>query len=119
MKDIPFKRKLKHLKKDFQRKNTPFLERFDEIKKFFFQYGSYCTSESELELILKFKDAAEKVMKDAEGPEAVAKTIFKAATDNSNKMRYAVGKPGPMLLKLRKLLSDKFYFLLVRKSYNI
>jgi hypothetical protein len=57
MKDIPFKRKLKHLKKDFQRKNTPFLERFDEIKKFFFQYGSYCTSESELELILKFKDA--------------------------------------------------------------
>lgn len=69
--------------------------------------------------IQKFNDAAEKVMKDAEGPEVVAKIIYKAATDNSNQMRYAVGKPGPMLLKLRKLLSDKLYFLMVRKSYNL
>ena len=69
--------------------------------------------------IQKFNDAAEKVMKDAEGPEVVAKMIFKSATDNSNQMRYAVGKPGPMLLVLRKLLSDKLYFLMVRKSYNL
>jgi NAD(P)-dependent dehydrogenase (short-subunit alcohol dehydrogenase family) len=69
--------------------------------------------------IQKFNNAAEKVMKDAEGPEVVAKTIFKAATDNSNQMRYAVGKPGPILLVLRKLLSDKLYFLMVRKSYNL
>ena len=69
--------------------------------------------------ISKFNTAAQKVLKDAEGPEVVAKTIFIAATDRSNQMRYAVGKPGPMLLKLRKLLSDKLYFLLVRKSYNI
>lgn len=71
------------------------------------------------EFIQKFNDAAEKVMKDAEGPEVVAKTIFKSATDNSNQMRYAVGKPGPMLLLIRKLLSDKLYFLMVRKSYNL
>jgi hypothetical protein len=63
--------------------------------------------------------AAAKVINDAEGPEVVAKTIFIAATDNNNKMRYPIGKPGPILLKLRKLLSDKLYFLLVRKSYNI
>jgi NAD(P)-dependent dehydrogenase (short-subunit alcohol dehydrogenase family) len=69
--------------------------------------------------IKKFNDAAEKVMKDAEGPEVVAKMILKSSTDNSNQMRYAVGKPGPMLLKLRKLLSDKLYFLMVRKSYNL
>jgi short-subunit dehydrogenase len=69
--------------------------------------------------IQKFNNAAEKVMKDAEGPEVVAKMIYKSATDNSNQMRYAVGKPGPILLKLRKLLSDKLYFLLVRKSYNL
>ena len=69
--------------------------------------------------IQKFNEAAEKVMKDAEGPEVVAKMIFKAATDKSNQMRYAVGKPGPMLLVLRKLLSDKLYFLMVRKSYNL
>jgi NAD(P)-dependent dehydrogenase (short-subunit alcohol dehydrogenase family) len=69
--------------------------------------------------IQKFNDAAEKVMKDAEGPEVVAKIIYKSATDNSDQMRYAVGKPGPMLLILRKLLSDKLYFLMVRKSYNL
>ena len=69
--------------------------------------------------IAKFNDAAAKVMKDAEGPEVVAKMIFKSATDNSNQMRYAVGKPGPMLLVLRKWLSDKLYFLMVRKSYNL
>ncbi len=69
--------------------------------------------------IQKFNDAAQKVLKEAEGREVVAKTIFKSATHNSNQMRYAVGKPGPMLLMLRKLLSDKLYFLMVRKSYNL
>jgi short-subunit dehydrogenase len=69
--------------------------------------------------IQKFNDAAAKVMKDAEGPDVVAKSIYKAATDNSNQMRYAVGKPGPMLLILRKLLSDKLYFSMVKKSYNL
>lgn len=71
------------------------------------------------DFIQKFNDAAEKVMKDAEGPEVVASTIFEAATNRSNKMRYAVGKPGPMLLQLRKLLSDKLYFMMVRKSYKL
>ena len=69
--------------------------------------------------IQKFNDAAKKVMKSAEGPEVVARVIYKAATDNSSQMRYAVGKPGPILLILRKLLSDKLYFLMVRKSYNL
>ena len=69
--------------------------------------------------IQKFNEAADKVMKDAEGPEVVAKMIYKAATDNSNQLRYAVGKPGPLLLILRKLLSDRAYFFLVKKSYNL
>ncbi len=69
--------------------------------------------------IQKFNEAAEKVMKEAEGPNVVAKTIYQAATDNNGQMRYAVGKPGPMLLKLRKLLSDKAYFWMVRKSYKL
>jgi hypothetical protein len=58
-------------------------------------------------------------MKDAEGPDVVAKMIYKAANDNSSRMRYAVGNPGPILLVLRKLLSDKLYFLLIRKNYKI
>jgi short-subunit dehydrogenase len=69
--------------------------------------------------IEKFNTAAEKVMKDAEGPDVVAKVIYQAATDTTEQMRFAVGKPGPLLLKLRKLLSDKWYFLMVRKSYKL
>jgi short-subunit dehydrogenase len=69
--------------------------------------------------IQKFNDAAQKVMKEAEGPDVVAKMIFKAASENGNQMRYTVGKPAPILLMLRKLLSDKLYFLMVRKSYNL
>ena len=69
--------------------------------------------------IKKFNAAAEKVLKEAEGPDVVAKMIYKSATDNCNRMRYAVGKPGPMLLTLRKLLSDKVYFFLVKKIYKV
>lgn len=69
--------------------------------------------------IQKFNNAADQVMKTAEGPDVVAKMIYAAATDCSSKMRYAVGKPGPLLLLLRKLLSDRFYFLMVRKSYKL
>lgn len=71
------------------------------------------------EFIQKFNLAAESVMKEAEGPEVVAKTIYQSAIDTSARMRYAVGKPGPMLLFLRKLLSDKWYFWMVRKSYRL
>ena len=71
------------------------------------------------DFIAKFNAAAVEVMKTAEGPDVVAKTIFKSATDQSNQLRYPVGKPGPLLLKLRKLLSDSAYFWMVRKSYKL
>jgi len=69
--------------------------------------------------IAKFYAAAEKMLKNSEGPDVVAEAIYKAATTESDRMRFAVGKPGPMLLKLRRLLSDKLYFLMVRKSYGV
>jgi NAD(P)-dependent dehydrogenase (short-subunit alcohol dehydrogenase family) len=69
--------------------------------------------------IEKFDKAAEGVMKTAEGPDVVAKTIFKAATDGSGRLRYAVGKPGPLLLLMRKLLSDGMFIGMVRKTYKL
>ena len=67
----------------------------------------------------KFQTAAEKAMKGAEKPEVVAREIFRAATDGSTRLRYPVGAPAPLLLKLRKLLSDNLFFTMVRKSYNM
>ncbi len=54
-----------------------------------------------------------------EDPSVVAVAIFKAANDAGWKMRYPVGKPAPMLLMLRKLLPDSWWFAIVRKSYAI
>ena len=71
------------------------------------------------DFIAKFNAAAVEVMKTAEGPEVVARTIFQSATDQTGQLRYPVGKPGPLLLKLRKLMSDRAYFWMVRKSYKL
>ena len=54
-----------------------------------------------------------------ESPDVVAKTIFQAANDSSSKLRYATGSPAPILLLVRKLLPDAFWFWIVRMSYKI
>ena len=54
--------------------------------------------------------------KSAPGPEAVAKAIFGAATDNSNKLRYPVNAG---FLILRKMLSDEMFTnLMCRFAFN-
>lgn len=51
-------------------------------------------------------------------PEQVAKTIFKAAADNTHKFRYVVGAPAPVLFALRKILPERIFFALVRSQYR-
>jgi short-subunit dehydrogenase len=70
-----------------------------------------------------YSEYAKKVMANSakagekgEKPEVVAKTIFKAATDKSKKMRYPVGNPAPALLGLRKRIPDSWYFSIVRSQ---
>ncbi len=50
----------------------------------------------------------------APGPEVVAKAIFKAATDNNWRLRYAVGGQGPILLLVRKLVPLSWFMAIVR-----
>ncbi len=50
----------------------------------------------------------------APGPEVVAKTIFKAANDDSSKLRYAVGGMGALLLLLRKIIPLSAFMGIVR-----
>jgi NAD(P)-dependent dehydrogenase (short-subunit alcohol dehydrogenase family) len=45
-------------------------------------------------------------------PEVVAKVIYRAATDNSKRLRYAAGSP---LLFIRKLLPDNIFFAMIRQ----
>lgn len=69
--------------------------------------------------VKKFTAAATKALKDAVDPSIVAQTIVAASSDTSSKLRYPVGKPSPMLLGMRKLLSDNSFFGLIRKAYGI
>ena len=70
-----------------------------------------------------FVQKVEKVSMDAgdkgEDPALVAQTILKAANDTSNKLRFPVGKPAPMLLWLRKRISDTWFFSIVKSTYKI
>lgn len=70
-----------------------------------------------------FAAKVEKVGQDTgakgESPEIVAKTIFRAATDGSSRMRYATGSPAPLLLWLRKRLPDSWWFAIVKMSYKL
>ena len=71
----------------------------------------------------KFVQRVEKVSMDAgdkgEDPALVAQTILKAANDTSNKLRFPVGKPAPMLLWLRKRIPDTWFFSIVKSTYKI
>ncbi len=56
----------------------------------------------------------EATYKNAASPQQVAKTIFKAAADKSDRLRYVVGTPAPMLMLLRRILPEKLFFAGVR-----
>jgi NADP-dependent 3-hydroxy acid dehydrogenase YdfG len=49
-------------------------------------------------------------------PEAVAEVIFKAATDKGDRLRYAAGKSSGLLLTLRKLLPESWFFQFIRQA---
>jgi len=70
-----------------------------------------------------FVEKCEKVSMEAgnngENPLIVAAEIFKAANAKNCKMRYAIGKPAPMLLILRKMIPDSWWFKVVGSSYKI
>lgn len=69
--------------------------------------------------IHKFEKAAVEATDNGESPEIVARAIVKAANDKSNRMRYAVGSPAPMLIRLRRLVPDAWFFKIIRVTYNI
>ena len=56
MKSIPFKRKLKHLRKKFQRENLNSYNARKELNLFIADYGAYFDYISDLDAILRLKD---------------------------------------------------------------
>ncbi len=54
-----------------------------------------------------------------ENPDVVAEVILKPANSTSNQLRFAVGKPAPLLHWKCKLLPDTLFFKLAKASYKI
>jgi NAD(P)-dependent dehydrogenase (short-subunit alcohol dehydrogenase family) len=67
----------------------------------------------------KFEEASVAAMKNAEKPEKVAREIVRAASHNSTQMRYPVGSPAPLLLRIRKLVPDAIFFRMIKATYKI
>jgi len=59
---------------------------------------------------------ANKFGEEAPGPEVVAKTIWKAATNNCNKMRYPSSAQGKMLLFIRKVIPLRWFLFIIRST---
>jgi NAD(P)-dependent dehydrogenase (short-subunit alcohol dehydrogenase family) len=73
-----------------------------------------------------YNDVIAKVVKISQGagakgdsPEKVAKAIVRAAEDKSNKLRFPVGSPAPLLLWMRYKMPDTWFFKIVKSSYKI
>jgi NAD(P)-dependent dehydrogenase (short-subunit alcohol dehydrogenase family) len=93
------------------------------IKTEFYTEGRKSIPGAELPMYSDFVAKVDRVSQgsgnNGESPATVAKTVFMAATDRRNKLRYPVGKPAPLLLRLRKMLPDGWYFALIKSSYKI
>jgi NAD(P)-dependent dehydrogenase (short-subunit alcohol dehydrogenase family) len=53
------------------------------------------------------------------GPEVVADTIIRTITDRGWRLRYAVARPAPLLLRLRRFLPEAWFLRLIRRRYRI
>ena len=58
-------------------------------------------------------------MNKAAEPELVAQTIYKAANDTSNKMRYLVGKDAKMFWAIRRYFGDSAAIKLTKKILGV
>jgi NAD(P)-dependent dehydrogenase (short-subunit alcohol dehydrogenase family) len=69
--------------------------------------------------IAKIQDVNTKASASGRPPEEVAATVYAAAVDESDRLRYPVGAPAPSLLRMRKLLPDRLWLNGIRRSYGI
>lgn len=68
------------------------------------------------------KKVSEKSMeagKNGASPDIVARAIVRAANDKGSRLRYRVGNPAPLLLALRRLLPERWFFALIRSAFGI
>lgn len=69
--------------------------------------------------IARVEGVTSKAVNNGADPAVVAGKILQAASDGSKKLRYPVAYPAPILLTLRKLLPERLFIFLIKKSYKL
>ena len=67
----------------------------------------------------KVKAARKRIVKNSSPPELVAETIYRAATDPSDRMRYLAGPDARRFVPLRRLLGAQAQMRLMRRIFRI
>lgn len=65
----------------------------------------------------KLKARLEKIKENLSSPEMVAESIYKAANDNSNQIRYIVGQDAAVLIKMQQKKNDVDFKKLIEKMF--
>ena len=60
------------------------------------------------DMLARFNKARDEAVKASAQPIDVARVIYQAATDKSDRLRYLVGKDAKMFWRLRRIMGDKF-----------
>lgn len=89
---------------------------------------NFATSSFDLNIdnnLVEYQDFTGKVLKAFEAgangsePVLVAETIYKAATDGSNQLRYITGPDAEQIIAARKQMDDPEYLSLIRSQYGL
>ncbi len=67
------------------------------------------------DMLARFNKARDEAVKSSAAPIDVAKVIYKAATDNSSRLRYLVGKDAKLFWRLRRVFGDSFILNAVKR----
>lgn len=70
-------------------------------------------------LIGKFMKATKPILENAPEPIIVAKVIYEAATDGTDKIRYTAGEDVKKVVELRKKLDDKEFIQIIKSMFGI
>ncbi|WP_293104165.1 hypothetical protein [Moorena sp. SIOASIH] len=71
------------------------------------------------ELIGKLFNSMESLAEQASEPIVVAKVIYEAATDGTDKLRYTAGEDARMMVANRKELDDKTFIQGIKEQFSI
>ncbi len=85
-----------------------------KFRQVFAQHSAY---EPGLSAVRKRMDQTSAIDSKLPGPESVAETIFKAASDGSDKLRYPIQTQGASILS--RMLPERAWRKMIRRSFNI